>query len=400
MAYSRFFMPLESEAAGYDFRGKTPSGRCIVEERGGAGKLTCWVQDLRPEIRYIVNLIFVHGGQHIGVPIGPLDVNEKGKADSRWYIDDSQLGSFDLKTVMAVALIVADASGVVAPLCGYRDKPTAWRRSFIVHGASVDPEVTPKPEHKPEPVQPAPEPAPELPPEPMIMHEPAPESEPEPVIVYEPEPEPVTVPELPLEKEIKPEPMSSRKHEAVVEPLYETELVAESVATPDPPPPAPAPARKPSGAKPASRATIAKDFRTALQELNEETLRQSPTRQENIQALNDIFAANESVSPFNTQSRETKWVRISLTDSVPLPYNRPRLLESQFVRAAYLAHGHLILGMTTDGTPAQYIIGVPGEYSPDLRPQAKRLGFSQFKSNENEPPKRGNNGYWLMFIDV
>jgi hypothetical protein len=71
-------------------------------------------------------------------------------------------------------------------------------------------------------------------------------------------------------------------------------------------------------------------------------------------------------------------------------------LEEPFVRAAYVNHDHLLLGLL-DG---EYIIGVPCEYNPAERHQAKRLGFSQFHSDENTPPKRGNTGYWLMFVDM
>jgi hypothetical protein len=155
--------------------------------------------------------------------------------------------------------------------------------------------------------------------------------------------------------------------------------------TPEPTPPratqtAPR-ARKPKGAKPIRKQTTRSDGRT-----------------ENAIAVESIFNEKQSITPFENQTQELKWVKLTISDAVPLPDNRPLLLEEPFVRAAYANYAHLILGQTADKT--EYIIGVPGEYSPDLRPQAKRLGFSQFKTNARETPKRGDDGYWLMFIDM
>jgi len=106
------------------------------------------------------------------------------------------------------------------------------------------------------------------------------------------------------------------------------------------------------------------------------------------------------MTPFTKQNRVMRWVRISITDPIPLPNNRPQLLEEFFVSSSFALYGHLILGMTTDNGPPQYVIGVPGDYDPDQRGHAKRLGFSQFKCHDGERAQRGDKGYWLMFINI
>ena len=132
MSYSRFFMPLLSEATGYDFKGKTPAGRCIVESRNNAGKLSLWAQDLKPETKYSIYIIFAEGGQFVGFPMGQLNVDGKGKAEFRRDISPGDVHNFMLKEVVSVAVIATNAMGTISPLCGYRDMQVPWRHAFRI----------------------------------------------------------------------------------------------------------------------------------------------------------------------------------------------------------------------------------------------------------------------------
>jgi len=149
MSYSRFFMPLAEESRGYDFKGRTPVGRCIVEGRGNTGKLSLWVQDLKPQVKYEVYLIFAENRKYVGINAGLLDVDAKGKAEIRR--DITELHTLVLKEIVAVAVIAAGQSGVVSPLCGYRDEQIAWRHGFEVYKAGQSEEPVKQAEPEPEP---------------------------------------------------------------------------------------------------------------------------------------------------------------------------------------------------------------------------------------------------------
>ncbi|MDR0273636.1 MAG: hypothetical protein LBI27_10010, partial [Clostridiales bacterium] len=218
------------------------------------------------------------------------------------------------------------------------------------------------------------------------------------------EPTVVAVVEPIIEPAIEPEPVV----EQIVEPIIQPEIIAEPSPEPEVPEPSPEPesvrsappaprARKPKGAKPI-RKEFVQEFHESLRNLNDETIANSPERMENMLAVESIFQNKDEFFPFEKFDREIKWVQLTITDGVPLPNNRSLLLEEPFVRAAYANYGHLILGLSANGE--QYIIGVPGEYTPDLRPQAKRLGFTKFKTNKNDTAKRGDHGYWLMSINM
>jgi len=169
----------------------------------------------------------------------------------------------------------------------------------------------------------------------------------------------------------------------------EPEPTAPKPSEPEPdlePEPAPEPSPEPSNPEPAHSelAPSPPDF--------------IANREDSIAALEGIFNSKKPISPFPNQSDDTIWVRLTINDAVPLPQSLPNLLEESFVRAAYANFGHLILGLSPDR--AEYAIGVPGEYSQELRPQAKNLGFSSFRTGRNELVRPGDKGYWLLFVGL
>jgi len=119
-----------SEAKGYGFKSRQPAGRSIVEGRGGSYKLTIWAQDLRPETLYRAFLLFGDERRYAGVDMGSLPVDERGKGEVRRDFHKDALGHFSLTDILGVVVVAKDAATVISPLCGYRDKPVAWRHGF------------------------------------------------------------------------------------------------------------------------------------------------------------------------------------------------------------------------------------------------------------------------------
>jgi hypothetical protein len=187
--------------------------------------------------------------------------------------------------------------------------------------------------------KPTPKPEPEPPPIPESIPEPIPEPEPPPVTEPEPEPEPPPTPEPEPAPEPEPEP------------------------TPQPePPPAPEAVAAPAAKRP-----------------------------HNVydEAIAALFDGKKPVKPFEFPQREVAWVHVSITDDIPLPPCRPRLLEDHFVRSAYASANHLLLGLTVDDGPRMFILGLPGEHDPAIAPPLRRLGFTEHMG-----------GYWLMMVDM
>jgi len=66
------------------------------------------------------------------------------------------------------------------------------------------------------------------------------------------------------------------------------------------------------------------------------------------------------------------------------------------MQISWADYEHFILGISESN---QYIIGIPGIYTPENRQQAKNLGFTQFRGLEINRPQFGDRGYWLMHIE-
>jgi len=406
-------MPMVSEANGYDFKGRRPAGRGIVEGRNGSYKLTVWAQDLKPQVRYGAYLLFADASRYVGIDMGPLPVDEKGKGEIRKDFGDNDLHGYALTDVAAVVILAKDAGGVVSPLCGYKDAPFSWRHGFddspprhkevdvlVQHEDIKDSlpqceddaplqhnynDICASSELPPEPtetVQEDEEQTPTATPsnlDPQIVaptsDTPPPTSEPEQQpLPEEQEPMPILTP---VSEELEPEP-----------PLPQPEMPNPSPTPEDSPPNITIPQADTQDTQ------IAKAFTEALghPEEPEPAIPITPP-----QSIEDLFAAREPIIPFKKQSRQTAWINFTPQDPVPPPTNRPNLFTEPFILKSMEEHGHLILGKTIDQGPSWFIIGAPGVYDQATRKKAKRLGFTQFKCLSDAYPSWGEKGYWLMF---
>jgi len=344
-------MPLVQEAKGYEFKGRMPAGRCIIEERNNTGKLSIWAQDLKPETKYGVFLVFDQEQHYLGLHMGPFDVNANGKAEFRREISQKDLHNFVLKEVLAVAIIAADDPGVVSPLCGYRSTQVSWRHRFSVWKKEEPATIPAAEETMPE----------------VLPKQDPPEKHP---ITVEQEHAPATTPEQPEVIEPEPIPVENPDHTPTIEV------------------PIPPRAKKPS------------ESLTSPSVNPEETLDPNQPHTNTIQLIEAIFNGNIPCEPFAKQNHEIKWVRCNLLEQIPLPNDSPHLMSEPFMQAAWADYEHFILGITIDTQPAQYVIGIPGTYTQGNKAIAKRLGFLKFKCHKKDRPSIGSDGYWLMFVDL
>ena len=415
--YIRKMVILQEEAPGYRQEPSRPcAGRALAEVCGSKGKITVSAQNLRGGVTYMVYLIEPGEMESVGIPIGRVTANERGRVDARLLFDAGENGSrLNDKTI--VTLIVPSAGTLTAPLVGMVN-PAApsfvWRGNFKEYtfpekpcgcpsGAGAE---MPEPETLPVPPMetlPAPEPEsrpesePKLVPEPMPMPEPAPEPEPVPIPPMQtlPEPEPVPVPPMQILPEPEPEPTPAP--EALPETVSAKEVFFGFVQEDG----------QAQEQDPHERfAEVVAAFRRS-----EEAFIPSPEAM--AQADNDgateeagrqepdiwmLFETNTPMSPFEKQNADVRWVRLSIEELAQLPMGGRRLAESEFVKNGYEHYRHLLLGKLSQGIMTRFILGVPGIYKESEHRMAARLGFRQFKTLDGSPPAAGTPGYWLLVL--
>jgi len=117
--------------------------------------------------------------------------------------------------------------------------------------------------------------------------------------------------------------------------------------------------------------------------------------------VKDIFNNNIEITPFDSQSADTQWVRISLREPVFLPINYRLTINHPLVVAAYKKYNHLILGRVTSEAKIDYVLGVPGIFETQYVSAVKQLGFTQFKTVIDSGILRpGDYGYWLCPVQM
>ena len=387
MDYNRIFVALSADAAGYEFKGRKPAGRCVLETLRDTYKISVSVQDLRPLVRYGLYLIFAASPRYLGVQVGTLTVDDKGKAEMRREATQAQLQGYTIKDVVAVAIITTKGNHLESPLSGYPGDTVVWRKTFFDITSQPKPrppeaEIKKNPEPIPAPA--AEPPCPITPPEIKAQTEPEVplineatsetplQPEPEPVIESPPEPTPQTTIALPPE----PLPELAEPVESDEEPIEPTEPIVE---TPIPTP------------------TPHADIIAELPEI--EFIPPPPPRKTTPYITKDTFAALRNMTPFALGDDEgVSWARFTTDDCLPAPHDNVGFFDTQFIVESYECYTHFILGAVTDREVTGYVLGVPGVYDGEAAVRAKELGLTEFRCYDPIPPTPGEFGYWLMGI--
>lgn len=94
-------------------------------------------------------------------------------------------------------------------------------------------------------------------------------------------------------------------------------------------------------------------------------------------------------------------VRISVQDFPELRAHGFRIGCNQFIHHGFQNYHHLLLGQSTSGLAAAYILGVPGIYNTNEQFMAAMFGFAYFKPGRlsKEYTFSGKTGYWYRPLE-
>jgi hypothetical protein len=393
MEYHRYFVSLQPDGKGYDYKGKEPIGRCILESKGNKGKISLWVQDLKPEVLYKIVLVFLEKEQYTGVPLGTIFVDEKGKGEFKGEFPSVLMtDTLGLDSFTAVALLAPHRADLICPLVGYKDAPVLWKNHFSLYQAQNQDLTAAKASPDPIPTE-APQTEPETAPEEAdgeltrvsndtdVKASPEPEEIGEAITELEPlEAEKIEEEKIEEEK-IEPEQIEAEPIENILEP---EDLDPEESTT-----------------EPSMRHY---EFFTAAQtqphspDDDKPFISFAPGLPSPLDELDSLFNHYIEMTPFAQQSKNLQWIRISYREPIYLPIDYQTLMNHPFLIAAYKKHKHFILGRVLQEIQNVFVFGVPGVYDGRYRALAHQLGFGQFKCCDDVKPADGQYGYWLQSV--
>lgn len=431
--YDRFFIMFRQELSGYSIDGREPNGYCKIEIRDGKGRISTYIQGLKPlndSSMYRVYLISSQGNKSLGIPIGWLDINNRGRGECRWEFNPDNLEGTGLAiedfNIGAIIVKGDKINELIAPIVGYRDKEVLWKKGFkdfSVYNNTVSNEdnistklssiqssiTVTKPEIKSN----------------TKVED---NSEVNKYINISPkerinlkskqETKISNTEETKKEINITPETKLPKMPINIDDKLPETNKVTKEVQK--------------DNVKEDKDLNTKKDKNDCNNKIEEETnphkifndmvskfyaemaelekykiltaedkkaldLELEP-KQEEIDDIEYMFKNNESIIPFERANRAIHWIKIAPFELVTLNLPTWTYVKHQFINAGWKKYKYLILGRYSHSHDKDYsyILGVPDTYDEKYSPIAQSLGFKKFVCCKGRIFQKGDMGYWLM----
>jgi hypothetical protein len=131
--YRRLFVLLNHDSGGYVYKERPPSGRCVLEISAGAreGKISLWAQGLNSEVLYKVCLMFRGQDGFIGVTVGSLAMDTKGKGEFKLSFGRNLFQDRDVDSLTAVFVTTQTPLGIITPLTGFLSERVIWKDKIV-----------------------------------------------------------------------------------------------------------------------------------------------------------------------------------------------------------------------------------------------------------------------------
>ncbi len=406
--YDRFFIMFRQELSGYSIDGREPNGYCKIEVRDGKGRISTYIQGLKPLIdgtMYRVYLISAQNNKSLGIPIGWLDINNRGRGECRWEFNPDNLEGTGLAiedfNVGAIIIKGDKINELIAPIVGYKDREVLWKKGFkdfSVHKNNVDEdksEISKKIQSSTDTIK-----------EEKIIKEqikvkPNKEEKLDDTknITLNKEVTDENKPEIPIQSEIEQE-----KIDTIQIPKQTQDTIKES------------------NTNDMSDVNVDKEkvnphkifndmvskFYAEMAELEKYKILSSEdkklldleldTKEKTVDDIEYMFQNNENIIPFERANKAIKWIKVAPFELVTLDLPTWTYIKHQFINAAWKKYKYLILGRysNSQNTNYSYILGVPDTYDEKYSPIAQSLGFKKFICAKGRIFQKGDMGYWLM----
>jgi len=373
--YQRYQVILTEASPELSVAGKKAFGKCVLEARGEAGKVSLSVQNLKPGAICNAYIVSSDNLTSSAISIGRVIANNSGSAEIKWEcnakdVDDSGL---ELRAFNVAGLMILDDNTEKAPILGFKDKEVAWRNNLRIH--SKKPLTMERVEAVTTPIEPPPEQAP------LQNTETIP-----PVQNQQDDTPPVTLAKTPsfLEESVQLPPI------------------------PEPPPPEEFFETVEEGPAEKAFKDVASKINEKLNEINTLSLEgtykiESPLDTlslagPDLHYLRNIFQSYSKIRPFKSCEDNMQWVRITPNELGLLPEEFRSLHSDHLVGAAYKKYNHLILGHKNQDEHIHITFGMPDIYAESNVASASISGLTEFKCCDCEGELEGKHGYWLKTV--
>ncbi len=427
--YDRFFIMFKPELNGYSIDGREPNGYCKIEIRDGKGKINTSIQGLKPlkdGSMYRVYLISAQTDKALGIPIGWLDIDSKGRAECKWEFNPDNVDGTGLAiedfNVSAIILNGDNIRELTIPIVGYKEKEVLWKSQFkdisedskkvehkepeLIHKDSKfketiehkDSKLKEIMEHKDLKLKEITEHK-DLKSKETIKHEDLKSKE----IIKNNEQELIKYKEQnkEIKNDLQPNKEIQQKSIPNVQKEKEIKTKQENISKEEN-------EKKEKESNPHKIFNeMVNKFYSEMEELEKYKILNTDNvkmldlevKEMNKEDLDDIsymFKINEKIIPFERANKSVQWIKIAPFELVTLDLLIWTYIKHQFINASYKKYKHLILGRYIQNNSYKYILGIPDLYDEKYVDIAKDLGFKKFICCRGKMYKNGEQGYWIM----
>ncbi len=376
--YFRKFINLEMEG-----RDKQKVfGTATIESRAGVGKINVNVENVRPMIDYIIELVKVTPKKSTGVPIGIITSDNRGHGKLKCEVDGDKINVADFDVII---LKIKNTSELITPLVGYYNEKVQWRSNY---STTMKKEKEATEQVKEEMKEPAKKLVEEIKKEPIkkvVLEEKTEPLKPEPKEnKEEPHMEKHKSAEKPVEKISSPQINKKETTETLINDLDSINLgkglEGEDIFI-----------------------AMVEKLKNELKELKKITEEDKPPIEEGKTVYTDSQSIDinyymdnsKNIMPFEKQSKDVSWREIDLDVLALLPGDNYKLIRNNYFRNSYKRFGKLILGKYIQDGKEFYLVGVPDYYNSFEKNNIVKMGFIQFKCMTNIPVREKAKGYWI-----
>jgi len=360
--YQRYQIILTEKTSDFSAHGKKAFGKCILESKGEAVKVSFSVHNLKPASICNAYIVAVQSGESLAIDIGKLVANAAGIAELKWEcrsINNVDGSGLMLKDFNVAGMMILEGSTAKAPIVGYKSGEVSWRDNVRIYNKkNIAPSSEPKPELEP------------------ISHATNADIATTPSFL-----ENFEIPALPEYPSVESEEFFETTQEGAAEKALKevAHKINEKLNEMD-----------------------ALAFKEPQETESPQDTSQAPELSHLLaheyQHLQNIFQNFSKIRPFKTHDDNEEWVRITPNELNFLPKAFAHLHNDMRTLTAYKKFNHLILGRKNYGEYIDIAFGMPSVYAAHHEEAVKASGFVGFQNCDCEKPIEGAHGYWLSIV--
>ena len=338
--YYRQFVTLLQERPGYAMPGKQAVGRIVIEAREDMGRATVYIQDLSPQNSYKLAFINKAGDANMGVVLGSIIVDERGRYEGKFEFDRTNIGGSRITCEGIDACVVFFGGGdeeFAAPLAGYRLTPFSWRVNLSFPDGKEDSPIL----------------------EVKRLEEAKEEAQKE------------------ASEEIAEETNAEEIEMDINEKILELKIEEVPPST--------------------------YDFIIEEPAIKESSMQAEQKDEQGSAEISELFQNGSIVEIFSNSSRfpRAQWVVTTQQEIEAQSHTFGQIgneiLKNSLVKECCQKHKHVLLGRNANDTGDTYILGIPDIYDITMHGSEHEFNnlFDSFKMCNPSDPVKGAHGYWL-----